>query len=216
MPEDKVKKTVKALQEVLARDWVPADLVQTLIGLLGFCGQVLVSGEWKLTWTIMALRVAVVRGFAPMNSFWKDELEWWKRLLLGWNRVAMMVEVDWLIPAHACDGSPFTDASGSEAEGGAGGVFKQRAIKFLFNEEELKWLPICDLEGITCVIWIWTICMNWPEEISGKRFESWCDNQSFCGAVNNHKSPAPSLQFLVDILHELQARFSFDLRLEYV
>ena len=95
-------------------------------------------------------------------------------------------------------------------------MFGNHAMKFLFNREELTWLSICDLEGLACVLWIWIICTHWPEKISGMRFEAWCDNKSFCGAVNSHKSPAPSLQILLDILHDLQARYSFDLRLEYV
>jgi hypothetical protein len=127
-----------------------------------------------------------------------------------------MVAPAWLIPAHANHLSPFTDASGSEAEGGAGAVFGKHAMKFLFSAEELQWLPICDLEGIVCVLWIWVICENWPEKIQGRRFEAWCDNQSFCGAVNSHKSAVPSLAFLLRKLHELQATYSFDLRLEYV
>lgn len=216
MPEDKVVKTIAVVDNVLGKGWVTAEVIQSLVGLLGFCGQVLVPGKWRLTWSIMAMRAAVVRGFAPMNSFWVDELTWWKSLLRDWNRVALLVQPDWYVPAHANDGSPFTDASGSEAEGGAGAVFGPNAMKFLFNQEELEWLPICDLEGLACVVWIWVICTHWPERISGKRFEAWCDNQSFCGAVNSHKSPAPSLQLLLDVLHDLQARFSFDLRLEYV
>jgi hypothetical protein len=130
--------------------------------------------------------------------------------------VALLVAPDWLIPSYANEFSPFSDASGSEAEGGAGGVFGKYAMKFLFTKEELEWLPICDLEGITCVLWIWVICKICPEKISGMRFEAWCDNQSFCGAVNSHKSPIASMDFLLKELHALQARFSFDLRLEYV
>ena len=209
-------KATTAIDAALDQAWIAADEVQSLVGLLGFCGQVLIPGRWRMTWSIMALRAAVHRGFAPMNSFWLDELGWWKNLLSNWNRVALMVPPEWLIPMHACDSSPFTDASGSEAEGGAGAVFGNHAMKFLFNKEELTWLPICDLEGLACVLWIWVICTHWPEKISGMRFEAWCDNQSFCGAVNSHKSPAPSLQILLDILHDLQARYSFDLRLEYV
>ena len=216
VPKDKVDKTVAALKGALMMDWVPADLVQSVIGLMGFCGQVLVPGDWRVVWSITALRAAVVRGFAPMNSYWKEELEWWVDLLQDWNRVALMVSPDWLIPTFANEFSPFTDASGSEAEGGAGAVFGKYAMKFLFNATELKWLPICDLEGIVCVLWIWVICKLWPEQISGLRFEAWCDNKSFCGAVNNHKSPAPSLDFLLKELHKLQATYSFDLRLEYV
>ena len=45
---------------------------------------------------------------------------------------------------------------------------------------------------------------------------AWCDNMTFVGAVNGHKSSAPTLAFLLGYLHDLMARFSFDLRLKYV
>lgn len=60
------------------------------------------------------------------------------------------------------------------------------------------------------------ICELWPEEVAGKRFEAWCDNQGFCWAVISHKSPIASMDLLLKQLHKLQAKFSFDLRLEYV
>ena len=45
---------------------------------------------------------------------------------------------------------------------------------------------------------------------------AWCDNTVFVGAVNDHKSNSPGLAFLLGVLHDLMARFSFDLRLKYV
>ena len=72
MPEDKVIKATTAIDAALDQRWIAADEVQSLIGLLGFCGQVLIPGRWRMTWSIMALRAAVHRGFAPMNSFWLD------------------------------------------------------------------------------------------------------------------------------------------------
>ena len=66
------------------------------------------------------------------------------------------------------------------------------------------------------VLWITEVYERWPEQIAGRRFMAWCDNTTFVGAVNDHKSNAPGLAFLLGVLHELMARFSFDLRLKYV
>jgi hypothetical protein len=60
------------------------------------------------------------------------------------------------------------------------------------------------------------LCERCPDEISGRRFVTWCDNKSFVGAVNAHKSNAPTLAFLLEVLHDLMARYSFDLRIRYV
>ena len=68
IPLDKVTRTVNAIDEAMASSWVPASLMMSLVGLIGFCGQVLVSGRWRTPWTITALRTAVSSGFAPMDS----------------------------------------------------------------------------------------------------------------------------------------------------
>ena len=186
------------------------------MGLLGFVGQVLVSGRWRVPWTINSLRLSVVRGFAPMNGYWVEELEWWKSLLTDWNRKSLVLNPELLIPTHAADMAPFTDASGSEANGGAGAVFGKFWMAFLFTKEETATLPICDLEGVVSVLWLQEVCERWPEEIAGKRFMAWCDNTTFVDCVNNHKSSVPTLSYLLLVLHDLMARYSFELRLKYV
>ena len=136
----------------------------------------------------------------------------------------MMVPKQWLDPLHAADMAPFTDASRelSTLSGGAGCVFvgngaiQVQAQEFQFTKQEVTWLEICDLEGLVCVLWLKHLCETCPEQITGRRFWSWCDNRSFEGAVNAHKSNAPTLAFLVGLLHGLQAQYSFDFRLKYV
>lgn len=216
VPADKVDRTVKAVDAAIGSKWVGARDLQSLLGLLGFVGQVLVSGRWRVPWTITALRMAVVQGFAPMNGFWLEELEWWRSLLTTWNRVSMILNPELLIPMHAADLAPFTDASGGEFRAGAGAVFGRYWMAFLFTPEEAKGLEICDLEGIVSVLWLQEVCQRWPEQVQGRRFLAWCDNTTFVGCVNNHKTTAPSLAYLLLILHDLMARYSFELRLKWV
>ena len=45
VPKDKVDKTVAAIDSALAAVWAPADLCQTLLGLLVLNSRVLVSGK---------------------------------------------------------------------------------------------------------------------------------------------------------------------------
>jgi hypothetical protein len=215
IPADKVARTRAAIESAMHADWVSASDIQSLLGLIGFCGQILVSGGWRTPWTVLAMRASVVRGYAPMNSMWAGELQWWVSLITEWNRTSIMLSPQLLLPTHAADMAPFTDASGSEAEGGGGAVFGRYATAYLFSSAERK-LPICDLEGLVSVLWLTEVCERWPEQIQGKRFEAWCDNTTFVDCVNGHKSNAPSLAFLLGYLHSLMARFSFELRLKYV
>ena len=199
--------------------WIAVDDVQVLLGLIGFCGQILVSGRWRTAWTVMALRIAVKKGFAPMNGYWMEELQWWRGLLLEMNRrdfKAMMIAPEWQLPMHANDLSPFTDASKSSLAGGGGAVFGKMAMAFRFTYEELAWLEIVDLEGLVVVLWLGILTQVCPEKLAGKRFHAWCDNKAIVAAVNNHKSSAPTIAFLLSIVHRMQALFSFDLRLEFV
>ena len=52
-----------------------------------------------------------------------------------------MVKPDLLLPLHAADKAPFTDASGG-SRSGAGAVFGKFWQAFLFSEEETRLLPI--------------------------------------------------------------------------
>lgn len=222
VPQDKVEKTKLALEAIRGSQWVGADKVMSLLGLIGFCSQVLVPGGWRTCWTVVALRIAVHHGHAPMNGYWQAELDWWRRLLMDWNRVAMMVPQVWLEPENAAHLAPFTDASrtvgedGRAVSGGAGAVFGVLAMQFDFTADEIECLPICDLEGLVHVLWLKMLCERCPEQITGKRFVTWCDNQAFVGAVNDHKSNKPTLAFLLEMLHELMARYSFDVRINFV
>jgi hypothetical protein len=222
VPEDKVRKTSLALEAARGEAWVGADAIESMLGLMGFCSQVLVPGGWRTCWTVVALKIGAHNGFAPMNGYWQAEIDWWLRLLTDWNRVAMMMPKVWLEPEHAAHLAPFTDASralgedGEALSGGAGAVFGALAMHFEFTELEIQWLPICDLEGLVHVLWLKQLCERCPEEITRRRFVTWCDNQSFVGAVNAHKSNAPTLAFLLEVLHDLMARYSFDIKVEFV
>ena len=160
VPEDKVRRTVAAIEKAMNEQWVSASDLQSLLGLIGFVGQVLVSGRWRVPWTITAMRVAVKAGFSPMSGYWLEELQWWHTLLTKWNRVSMILKPELLIPMHSADMAPFTDASGGEANGGAGAVFGKYWMAFLFTKEEVQQLPICDLEGVVSVLWLIEVCLH--------------------------------------------------------
>ena len=222
IPEDKVDRTVAAVRQAREQGWVGVVDVMSLLGLLGFCGQVLVCGKWRTPWTVLALRGSVKNGFAQMHSGWDGELAWWEELLTHWNRVALLVPRVWKNPGMDDWQAPFTDASralGGRREvrgGGAGAVFLNYAMHFAFTDEEIEWLPICDTEGLVLVLWLEYLCREHTGSIAGTRFWMWCDNQTFMKAVNARRSKAPTLAFLIDRLHMLQAEFSFDLRVKYV
>lgn len=218
VPDDKVERTLGMVEKVLQETWVPVMDVMSLLGLLVHCGQILVSGSWNTAWTVNALRAGVREGFAPANSMWRDELRWWKSLLESWPARILMVPPEWLIPSHAAHLAPFTDASRElgTRSGGAGAVFGNLAMKFEFTTDEIDLLEICDTEGMVHLLWLRELCDRCPEQLAGKRFVTWCDNKSFVGAVNKHASNSATMAFLLRILHDLQARFSFDLRIEYV
>ena len=97
VPEDKVAKTLAAINEVLASVWTTAELSQKLLGLLIFNSRVLVSGKWHLPFTVSHLAEALKSGVVFVSRSWKTELGWWKELLTGWNRVDLLVPRKYLL-----------------------------------------------------------------------------------------------------------------------
>ena len=91
VPKDKVDKTLDAINSVLSSVWAPAELSQTLLGLLVFNSRVLVSGKWHLPITVSCNAEAIRSGVVFVTRRWKMELNWWKELLVSWNRVAILV-----------------------------------------------------------------------------------------------------------------------------
>ena len=55
VPEDKVQRTVQALEQARKEQWIGVDTIQSLLGLMGFCAQVLMPGGWRTCWTVIAL-----------------------------------------------------------------------------------------------------------------------------------------------------------------
>ena len=220
LPPEKVHKTVRALNVAIEDelDWVSEDHIDHLYGLLQHCSSVLVKGNFHLPFSTTAYKQAKIHKYAMMHDAWKSELVWWRTLLTAWNCVAFILPMYMVIPKTWGLLSPFTDACRSlqKLTGGAGAVFGHRFQFFKFTEEEITWLTIMDLEALTLILWLHTLCMVCPKLISGKHFLSWCDNDNVVKAVQANKSNRPTLAFTIEILHDLQCRFSFDLELQWV
>ena len=216
IPDDKKDKALHAISTVVDSKYVFVDQVQRLLGILVFCGRVLLSGMWHLSKSVIALRVASRVGFVKMSAEWKGELQWWTDLLQKWNCKALMVPQRWIAPTH--ESSFFTDASRSEAKltGGAGGFFHNLVFQFDFNEDEIRGMEIADLEGMAHLLFLHELCELCPEALAGNRFVTRCDNQNFCDAVNRKKAGTPSMAFLVGEMHELMALYNFDIRIHFV
>jgi hypothetical protein len=143
IPEDKVQKTIRAISSVLRRHWAPADMCQSLLGLLAFHGRVLLTGRWHLPFTVRALATACVDGVAPVTSLWRDELQWWADLLSSWNRRSILVPRVYTVWDQAPLEVPLTDAARAVGKpSGAGAVFGRFYQHFLFTDDEVRRLDI--------------------------------------------------------------------------
>jgi hypothetical protein len=143
VPEDKVEKAVSCIQLVRRDNWAPADICQSLLGILAFHGRILLAGRWHLPHTVRALAIACTQGAAPVTPAWKVELDWWTELLRSWNCTAILVPKIYTLwhqePLHM----PLTDANRAlNKHSGAGGVFGVYYQHFTFTQEEVKHLTI--------------------------------------------------------------------------
>jgi hypothetical protein len=216
IPEDKILKARTRIGRVLGREFIECEPMQELVGILNWIGSILIKSGCRLPFAITTLKATLRNGRARVSRELEEELRWWLELLAKWNRRAVVLEPAWTIPAHSADRAPFTDASRSERAGGAGGVFHQYFFAWTWSREELSELNIMELEGMAHVLWLNWICHHLPHMVAGKRFISRCDNMGFVGAAKKGRSTVPSIAFLLNKLHELQALFSFEIQLVFV
>jgi hypothetical protein len=216
IPEAKVLKALDKIAAVRRDAWTSHKQLEEMVGILNWIGSILAPSGCRLPFAINTLKAALRYGRARVSRELSDELDWWEDLLAKWNRRAVVLEPAWTIPAHAADHAPFTDASRSLKRGGAGGIFRHYFFAWSWSIEELEELNIMELEGLTHVLWLRWICNNLPGLVAGKRFMSRCDNMGFVDATKKGRSTVPSISFLLNQLHELQALFSFEIQLEFV
>ena len=73
------------------------------------------------------------------------------------------------------------------------------------------------LEAIVHVLWLVTILNRRPDEISGRRWLTRCDNQSWQKVVHKGNfSRNPVCAALLAYVHSLQCKFHFALDVEYI
>jgi hypothetical protein len=223
LSDEKVEKVLACLAD---KNWsahtrreLPLLEVQQIHGLLNFVAMVLVAGRMHLTFTVMALGVASKRGSATLTKGWAEELDWWRRVVSKWNRVALLFPPEYALSPFSFDDSPATDAcrSKEKLEGGAGGFFLGFYWFFSFTELECATLDIYELEGYTMCLFLDTMLRICPEKISGRRFRMRNDNMAWVTVVGTNKAKGkPVIAFLLNWLHEMMARFSFTIHLDYV
>ena len=216
IPQDKIDKAQKRIAKVLSNRNVAAKPLEEMIGLLQWIGQVLVRAGVHLPFSIQTLKAAFKHGHAFVSLQLKDELRWWATLLRDWNGRAVIIDPVWVTPAHSADAAPFTDACVDNSKGGGGAIFQKYIYACRWTEVECKRFNIYELEALMHVLWIQWICSNVPHLVSGKRFISRCDNESFCKAVTRGRSSCPVIDWLLRKLHYLQSMFSFEIRVEHV
>ena len=220
LPPEKVHRTVRAIETALDDEfgWVSEDHLEHLYGLLQHCSSILLKGRFHLPLSTTAFKQARARKYAQVHDAWRLELVWWRTLLTKWNCVSLILPLYQTIADEQALLAPTTDACRSlqRLTGGGGACFGLMYQHFQFTKEEITWLTIMDLEALVFILWIHTLCTICPDQISGKRFLTWCDNDSVVKAVNKNGSNKPTLAFTIDILHDLQSRFSFDLELKWI
>ena len=226
VPQDKVDKTVAAIDEALQLTWVPAQECQRLLGLLVFHGRVLLSGKWHLPFTVRSLAKATVVGVVHMHAKWHAELVWWRTLLTEWNQVqiaprrSIMLKNELVTWDQEPLLTPMTDASRSKQKlkGAAGAMFGVYYQAWKFDKEEVLNLDIMELEGLALVVWLRYLCSE-PKHLQllrGKRFVMRCDNQAFVKVANDRQSTYPAMTMLLGELHRMCGLHSFDVTLVYI
>jgi DNA-cytosine methyltransferase len=187
--------------------------IQELHGLLNWFSLVIVKAGSHLSFLIMALRVAMKHGHAYICNDLVAQLKFWKTIIVDWNGRSVTVSPRWITEQQHI---PSTDASRSMSDGGAGGVFKHWYFAFKWTVQEKEDLDIYHLEALACVLWLTWICKHHPDQVKGKRFRMWCDNEAWVYTIAKGRSSWPAMEFLGNYCHTLMAKHSFILQLDYL
>jgi hypothetical protein len=231
IPKPKIDKAVSQLDNALAEARVPFKLLESLVGLLEWMGQLLDSGCSHLCFSITALT-----GCKRKHSQWctpnadlQQEWQWWRSLLTKWNGVRIIIPPSFPDDESALLDAPHSDANRelSSLSGGGGAHFRCFYFATEWLPEEIRELDIYELEAFALVLWLHWLCHNCPPNaddrarghnnpVAGRTFTFRCDNESFVHAVRRGRSSIPTINWLLLQLHELQAIFSFSLRVDHV
>lgn len=218
IPEDKKAKTLRLIDEALAKHAkVEAKLAEELHGLLNWVGELLVAGRFHLRHVNAAHRRAKRKGAALATKHLRAQLRWWQRVIKDWNCVAVVLPPLYAAPRYSFRWSPTTDACKDEYFAGAGAWFNGWFDFFEFTAEERDAFDIMELEAIVFYLWLATLVTTDPSLVEGRLWTARCDNEPWVAVVNKGMSAKSVVcAELLAALHQLQCRFHFGVRVEYI
>jgi hypothetical protein len=213
IPPDKVHKADTKIDDMIVSNKATLLEVQELHGLLNWFSLIIVKAGSHLAFLIMALRVAMRNGSTSVCPELIKQLKFWKEIIVKWNGRSISISPMWTTDQTCI---PSTDASRSEHDGGAGGVFRHWYFAFKWPSDVKVDLDIYHLEALACVLWLTWICTHHPEDVAGKRFRMWCDNEAWVWTIAKGRSSWPAMEFLGNYCHTLMAKHSFILQLDFL
>ena len=187
-------------------------------GLLQWIGELLVGGRFHLVHFIGAYRYAKsTKGRARLTPALRREASWWRRVLLEWNCVSLMLPPVYMAPAYSYNESPTTDACKSPSFAGAGCWFNGLFDYFEFSQEERESFDIMTLEALAFVLWVSALLQHDPSQISGRVWRTRCDNEAWVAICNSGKcNKSPACAVLLEYLHALQCQYHFGILVEWI
>ena len=181
LPPNKKQRAVDAVNTLLSASTVTLSLLETTLGFLSHCCQVVPLGRPFLRNLFSQICRSQSRHHFTQIRINKDsrsDLQWWLKFLMSWSSISMIQ-----LSRFAFDVA--TDASGAKGIGGVHRriVFSER-IPSRHKSKKIDW------KELFAVLHAF---MLWHEEWKGGLVRLACDNSSVVDALNKHSIKGPAI-----------------------
>ena len=202
LPEDKVIKFSKLLDEIMSTKTSTLKEVQSLTGMLNFaCG--IIAPARAFTRRLYDITIGIVKPFHHVKINKQIKLVW-KEFLSNHNRKTFLLDYIWLSNTHL---QLFTDSCTTI---GFGGYFQDN---WFFG----KWSPMC-LGLNIALLELYPICLAlhlWGDQLRNKCITINTDNMAIVYVINNCTSKDSLIMLLVRRLVLLCMRLNILLRAQH-
>jgi hypothetical protein len=197
LPLNKKQRAVEAVNTLLASSTAPLSMLESTLGFLSHCCQVVPLGRpflRNLFSQVCRSQARHHRNRIRINHDSRSDLQWWLQFLTSWSSISMIQ-----LSRTAFDVA--TDASGAKGIGGVHCriVFSER-IPSRHKTKKIDW------KELFAVLHAF---MLWHERWKGGKVRLACDNSSVVDAINKHSIKGPAIVplqriFLIAAVYDIE------------
>ena len=218
IPEDKRRRAINMLEEIMSKRKSTVKNLQRLAGYLNFLNKAIYPGHTftRRMYAKFTSKMKVLKPFhhITLDSEFKEDCRIWLNFLRNNELSVYRPMIDFTKEVRATELDFYTDASGNLSEGGFGCTFEDRWSFRQWNEKFMKSerpsIEYLELAALCIGVFMW-----W-EDLRNRRIIIFCDNTAIVGMINNLTSGCKNCMFLLRKLTLKSLEGNFRIFAKYV